>query len=256
MSLSDDDRIRFERQIKLPEAGEAGQARLRLAGALVVGAGGLGSAVLLYLAAAGVGRIGIVDSDRVEPGNLHRQVIHGMSSLGEWKTESARRRLLENNPATNVQTFAERFTDATAEALSLAYDIVVDASDNLETRRSINRVCVRLGKPMVYGSAVRWEGQVGVFDARYGACYECAFHAADAAKITPPAAAGVMGPVPGIIGTLEALEAVKILLGAGSPMYGRLLVFDGLSGVVEEIRIPRKADCPVCRPGRNSTESR
>jgi molybdopterin/thiamine biosynthesis adenylyltransferase len=244
--LSESDRTRFERQLKLPELGEAGQARLKAAGVLVIGAGGLGSPALIYLAAAGIGRLGIVDSDKVELGNLHRQILHGVAAIGEWKVDSARRRLLENNPETSIQTFPERFAADNAGRLAQAYDILLDASDNLETRRLINRICVEQGKPMIFGSAVRWEGQVSVFDARFGPCYECVFANADPSKIVPPAAAGVIGPLPGVIGVLEALEAIKIVTGAGDPLVGRLKTLDGLTGSMEEIRIPRKPDCPVC----------
>lgn len=244
--LSESERERFERHLRLPEVGAEGQARLKTSRVLVVGAGGLGSPALMYLAAAGIGRIGIADPDRVEIGNLHRQVIHGMSSLGERKVESARRRLLENNPDCVIDTYPERLTEDNAAIIAAPYEVVLDGTDNLEARRLINQICIRQKKPMVYGSAQRWEGQVCVFDARHGACYECAFYKVDQEKTVSPVSSGVLGPLPGLIGVWQALETIKILLGKGAPLYGRLQILDGLSGSIEEINIPRNIDCPAC----------
>jgi adenylyltransferase/sulfurtransferase len=246
LPLSESDLLRFDRQLRLPEVGAEGQARLKHAKVAVIGAGGLGSSALLYLAAAGIGRIGIADPDRVEIGNLHRQVIHGMSALGERKVESARRRLLENNPDTVIDRYPDGLTDANAGRIIQPYELVLDATDNLETRSLINRVCVQQAKPMIYGSALRWEGQFCVFDALHGACYQCAFTNATPDKIVSPKEAGVLGPVPGIIGLLQTLEVIKILLGKGEMMYGRLVLFDGLTGKFEEIHIPKNPKCPVC----------
>jgi len=246
-NLIDEDRQRFARQIIIPEIGIEGQARLKRASALVVGAGGLGSAALMYLAAAGVGRIGIVDPDKVELDNLHRQVIHGTATLGELKTESARRRLADLAPQVQVDIFPESFSVANAEALARPYQILIDATDNLAARKLINRVCIRQQKPMVFGSVLRFEGQVGVFDARRGPCYRCVFpDLPDSGVLESPAEAGVFGPLPGIIGSLQALEALKILLDAGDPLIGRLLTFDGLAGKFEQIRVRKNPDCPEC----------
>jgi molybdopterin/thiamine biosynthesis adenylyltransferase len=248
--LIDEDRLRFARQIRLPEIGAEGQARLRNAAVLVVGAGGLGSAALLYLAAAGVGRIGIVDPDKVELDNLHRQVIHGTSTLGSLKTESAQRRLQDVSPHVSVDTHSELFSESNADDLTRSYVLVVDGSDNLATRRLINRTCIQQQKPMVFGSVVRFEGQVSVFDARRGPCYRCVFpDLPDSGAIESPSAAGVFGPLPGIIGTLQALEAMKALLEIGQPLIGRLLTFDGLSGRFEEVRIKKNPHCPECGAG-------
>ena len=245
--LTDEDRLRFARQIRLPEIGAEGQTRLKNAGVLIVGAGGLGSAALLYLAAAGVGRIGIVDPDQVELGNLHRQVIHGTSTLGEPKTESARRRLEDLSPQIKIETFPESFSDSNAETLARPYLLILDATDNLATRRLINHICVAQQKPMVFGSVLRFEGQVSVFDTRTGPCYRCVFpDLPDSGAAESPLEAGVFGPLPGIIGTLQALEAMKILLEIGQPLIGRLLTFDGLSGKFEEVRIYRNPRCPEC----------
>jgi molybdopterin/thiamine biosynthesis adenylyltransferase len=248
-ALSPADAERFARPLRLAEVGAAGQARLRASGVLVVGAGGLGSSALLHLAASGVGRLGIVDPDTVAPDNLHRQLLHGMSEIGLPKTESARRRLAAIDPSTRVETHAVSFSDSNADSLTDAFEIVIDGTDNLAARRSINRACVREGKPMVYGSAQGFEGQLAVFDARFGPCFQCIFAAASDAEIERPSATGVFGPLPGIIGTLQALAAMKILLGAGDPGYGRLITFDGLAGSFEEIKLTKNPNCPECRKG-------
>jgi molybdopterin/thiamine biosynthesis adenylyltransferase len=249
-SITAEERIRFSRQLRLPEVGAGGQERLNAASVLVVGAGGLGSAALLYLAAAGVGRIGIVDPDKVELDNLHRQIIHGTSSLGALKTESARRRLADLAPQAHIDLYPETFSESNAETLARPYRILLDATDNLAARKWINRTCVRQQKPMVYGSVLRFEGQASVFDARGGPCYRCVFpDLPDSGAIESPAEAGVFGPLPGIIGTLQALETLKILLGIGKPLVGRLLIFDGLSGAFEEINIQKNPRCPECGSG-------
>jgi sulfur-carrier protein adenylyltransferase/sulfurtransferase len=249
-NLTDEDRIRFSRQLRLPEVGVEGQIRLKQAGVLVVGAGGLGSSALLYLAAAGVGRLGIVDPDKVELDNLHRQVIHGTSTLGELKTESARRRLSDLAPQVQIDTYPQSFSESNAEGLARTYHILLDATDNLAARKLINRVCIRQQKPMVFGSVLRFEGQVSVFDAHRGPCYRCIFpDLPDSGAIESPSEAGVFGPLPGIIGTLQALETLKLLLGIGEPLIGRLLTFDGLGGKFEEIRVRKNPRCPECGPG-------
>jgi len=246
-SLSPDDRIRFARHLLLPEVGAEGQIRLRQAGVLVVGAGGLGSSVLLHLAASGVGRIGIADPDSVELGNLHRQIIHGMASLGALKTGSARRRLGEIDPRTEVQAYPTPFSDSNAAELAAPFSLIVDATDNLAARRAINRACIRQKIPMIFGSAQRFEGQVSVFDAERGPCYRCVFpDLSDSGVIEPPAKSGVFGPIPGIIGTFQALEAMKILLGIGNPLIGKILVFDGLEECFHQIQARKDPHCPEC----------
>jgi adenylyltransferase/sulfurtransferase len=246
--LSDEDRERFARPLRLPEVGAEGQARLRSSSVLVVGAGGLGCAALIHLAASGVGRLGIVDPDRVERSNLHRQIAHGTADLGTAKTESARRRLQMIDPRTGIDVYDIPFSESNAEDLARPYDLVVDATDNLAARHAINRACIRQGKAMVYGSAQRFEGQLSVFDADRGPCFRCIFpDLKDSTTVESPAESGVFGPIPGMIGTLQALEAMKILLNIGDGLIGRLLTFDGLSGMFTEIRIRKNPRCPECR---------
>ncbi len=245
-----EDHIRFSRQLLIAEIGMEGQTRLRKASILVVGAGGLGSSALLHLAASGVGRIGIVDPDKVELGNLHRQIVHGMQTLGTAKVDSAGRRLREINPQTTVETHPVAFSESNSAGLIRPYMLVVDASDNLATRRAINRACIREKKPMVFGSAQRFEGQVSVFDAGRGPCYRCVFpELPDSGTIESPAETGVFGPIPGVIGTLQALEAMKILLRIGEPLFDKMLVFDGLAGKFMEIRTHKNPLCPECGTG-------
>jgi molybdopterin/thiamine biosynthesis adenylyltransferase len=247
--LSPEDRIRFARPLLLPEIGAEGHARLSCASVLVVGAGGLGSSVLVHLAASGVGRIGIVDPDSVELGNLHRQIVHGMDSLGTAKVESARRRMNGINPRTEIETHPVAFSESNADDLTSSHDLVIDASDNLAARRAINRACIRQKIPMVFGCAQRFDGQISIFDAARGPCFRCVFpDLPDSGVIESPSKAGVFGPVPGVIGTLQALEAMKILLGIGKPLLGKILVFDGLAGNFIEIQAPKNPRCPECRP--------
>lgn len=245
--LSPEDCLRYSRHLLLPEIGAEGQAKLKNASVLVVGAGGLGSSALLHLAASGVGRIGVVDPDKVGLDNLHRQILHGMSDLGTAKVESARRRLREANPHAIIETHPVSFSESNADRLAGTHMLIVDGSDNLAARRLINRTCIRLKIPMVYGSAQRFEGQVSVFDAWQGPCFRCVFpELDDSSAIESPVETGVLGPIPGIIGTLQALEALKILLNLGEPLLGRLLTFDGLSGKFEEIRTRKNPNCTEC----------
>jgi molybdopterin/thiamine biosynthesis adenylyltransferase len=251
--LSPEDRVRFLRHILLPEIGPAGQARLRSARVLVVGAGGLGSSALLHLAASGVGRIGIVDPDRVALDNLHRQILHGTANLGTPKVESARRRLTDIDPQTDLDLYPAAFAESNADTLASIYELIVDGTDNFPARRLINRMCIRHGIPMVYGSAQRFEGQVSVFDARRGPCYSCVFPGlTESAAVESPAETGVFGPIPGIVGALQALEALKVILGTGELLIGRLLVFDGLACGFSEVQIQKKPACPEC--GGNSND--
>jgi molybdopterin/thiamine biosynthesis adenylyltransferase len=246
-SLSPVERSRFARPLRLAEIGEAGQLRLRAASVLVVGAGGLGSSALLHLAASGIGRIGIVDPDTVSLDNLHRQVLYGMPNVGLSKVESARRRLNEINPQTILDLHPVAFSGTNACDLARPYQVLVDGSDNFAARTSINHICIHQGKPMVYGSAQRFEGQIGVFDARHGPCYRCIIPGpSDPHAIESPADTGVFGPLPGIIGTLQALAAMKIILGIGDSLYDRLLIFDGLAGEFQSIRVCKNPHCPEC----------
>ncbi len=246
-ALSRNEVIRYSRHLLLPEVGVAGQQRLRDARVLSIGAGGLGSPLALYLAAAGVGTIGLVDFDVVDVSNLQRQVLHGTADVGRPKLDSARDRLGDLNPHVRVNTHAERLSSANAFDIMAPYDIVVDGTDNFATRFLINDACVMLGKPNVYGSIFRFEGQLSVFDATRGPCYRCLFREAPPAGLVPSCAeGGVLGVLPGIIGSLQALETIKLILGAGDSMIGRLLLFDALELSTREVAVKKDPDCPVC----------
>jgi molybdopterin/thiamine biosynthesis adenylyltransferase/rhodanese-related sulfurtransferase len=245
--LSAEESIRYSRHLILPEVGPTGQRRLKAGRVLLVGAGGLGSPAALYLAAAGVGTLGIVDFDVVDTTNLQRQVIHGTSDVGRPKLDSARDRIAEINPHVAVEPHPVRLTSANAREIVRRYDVVIDGSDNFPTRYLVNDACVLEGKPCVYGSILRWEGQASVFWAGRGPCYRCLF-----AEPPPPgevpscAEAGVLGVLPGIIGCVQALEAVKLLLEQGDALIGRLLLFDALRLRFREMRLRRDPACPVC----------
>jgi molybdopterin/thiamine biosynthesis adenylyltransferase/rhodanese-related sulfurtransferase len=246
-ALSHEEILRYSRHLLMPEVGLAGQRRLKASSVLVIGTGGLGSPVALYLAAAGVGRLGLVDCDRVETVNLHRQVIHSMSTVGQLKVDSARARLLDLNPGIRVETHAESFTSENALRVSEPYDLILDCSDNFPTRYLVNDVCVLTHKPDVYGSVFRFEGQVSVFWADRGPCYRCLFPDPPPPGLVPSCAeAGVFGVLPGTIGTLQATEALKLLLGIGEPLIGKLLVIDALSGSFEELRLKKNPRCRIC----------
>jgi adenylyltransferase/sulfurtransferase len=245
--LSQGELERYDRQLRLPELGVAGQERLKRARVLIVGAGGLGSPAALYLAAAGVGTLGIVDSDRVEPSNLHRQILHGTPDVGMDKAASAAAALTRLNPLISIAPHAERLTAANASAVIGDYDLVIDGSDNFGTRYAVNDACAALGKPWVYGSVERFAGQVSVFGFADGACYRCVFPEPPAAGTTPSCEEiGVLGAVPGIVGAWQAAEALKILTGAGEPLSGRLMQIDILRGVTSTVRFDRRADCATC----------
>jgi molybdopterin/thiamine biosynthesis adenylyltransferase/rhodanese-related sulfurtransferase len=238
---------RYARQLVLPEVGIEGQERLRRARVLIVGAGGLGSPVAQYLAAAGVGVIGIVDDDVVEISNLHRQVVHGTSDIGREKALSASDGIARLNPHVRVEAHRERLNCARAETLFAGYDVVVDGSDNYATRYAINDACAALAKAWVYGSVERFSGQVSVFGVADGPCYRCLFPEPPA----PGSAAsceeiGVLGAVPGVIGSLQAVETLKLILGVGDPLIGRLLQWDLMSATVHVTRFDRRSDCPAC----------
>lgn len=240
---------RYARHLSIPEIGLDGQRRLKESAVLVVGAGGLGSAAALYLAAAGVGRLGLVDGDVVALSNLQRQILHGSGTLGQPKVESARRRLSDLNPLVRVDTYDEPFTAANAAAIAAPYPIIVDGSDNFPTRCLINDVCVSTGKSFIYGAVFRFEGQASVFDARQGPCYRCFIPALPAPGQVPSAAeGGVLGVLPGTIGTLQATEAIKLLLGIGSPLIGRLLVYNALDMTFETVALKKNPACKICGP--------
>ena len=246
-SFTSEELQRYGRQLTLPEFGQRGQQRLKEARVLLVGAGGLGSPAALYLAAAGVGTLGIVDYDRVELSNLHRQVLHATSMAGRPKTESATRTIGDINPHVNVETHAAQLTSANAMNILRGYDVVVDGSDNFATRYLVNDACVLLGLPTVYGSVYRFEGQASLFDARRGPCYRCVFPQPPPPGAVPSCAtAGVIGVLPGIIGLIQATETIKLIAGIGESLLGRLLLFDALEMRFRELRIRKDPACPVC----------
>jgi molybdopterin/thiamine biosynthesis adenylyltransferase len=246
---------RYSRHLRLPEVGEAGQRRLRAARVAMVGAGGLGSPAAYYLAAAGVGRLVLADDDVVDRSNLQRQILHADDRIGMAKVESARIALSALNPRVVVEPFAERVSAANVERLIADADVVIDGADNFAARYLLNDACVKLGKPLVYGAVHRFEGQVSVFDAgrRRGVapCYRCLFPEPPPPEAAPNCAeAGVLGVLPGVIGLLQATEAIKLILGLGEPLCGRLLYFDALSMRFRETRLGPDPDCAVCTPGR------
>jgi adenylyltransferase/sulfurtransferase len=252
--LSRDERIRYQRQLLLPEFGIAGQQRLREAGVLVIGAGGLGSPAALYLAAAGVGRIGIADSDSVEVSNLHRQVLHDTASIGTLKTSSARKRLEALNPDVEVVEISRRLNADNATELMTGWDVIVDGSDNFPTRYLVNETCVSLGIPLAYGAVVRFDGQASVFAADEGPCYRCLFRDPPPAGSSPGCSeAGVLGALPGIVGSIQAAETIKLITGMGTPLIGRLLLIDALEGDFRSMEIQRDPECPTCGSGAATT---
>ena len=245
--LSPAETLRYSRHLILPDIGLAGQERLKAARVLVVGAGGLGSPAALYLAAAGVGTMGLVDWDVVDVTNLQRQILHGTSDVGRPKLESARARLLDLNPHVQVETFATRLTSDNALDMIRGFDVVVDGSDNFPTRYLVNDACVLLGKPNVYGSIFRFDGQASVFDARVGPCYRCLFADPPPPDLVPSCAeGGVLGVLPGIIGSIQALETIKLIVGVGETLVGRLLLCDARRLQFRELALAKDPDCPVC----------
>ena len=238
---------RYARHLVLPEVGRAGQERLKAARVLLVGAGGLGSPAALYLAAAGVGTLGIVDPDVVDVTNLQRQILHGTAGLGALKVDSARARLHDVNPHVTVETGAVRLTSDNALEIVAAYDVVVDGSDNFPTRYLVNDACVLTGRPNIYGSVYRWEGQLTVFATEGGPCYRCLFREPPPPGLVPNCAeAGVFGALPGVIGAAQAMETIKLVLGVGETLVGRLQIFDALSYRWRELEIRRDPGCAVC----------
>ncbi|PYL15156.1 MAG: molybdenum cofactor biosynthesis protein MoeB [Verrucomicrobia bacterium] len=246
--LSNEERVRYSRHLTMPEVGIDGQRRLKAAHVLCIGAGGLGSPAALYLAAAGVGTIGIVDFDDVDLSNLQRQILHGTKDIGRSKLESARDRLRDANPNIEVELHECRFSSENASELVARYDLVVDGSDNFPTRYLSNDVCVFARRPNIYGSIFRFDGQSTVFAPHLGGpCYRCLFPEPPAPGTIPNCAeAGVLGVLPGIIGMVQAIEAIKLILGVGEPLIGRLLHFEALKMKFRELKLRRDPQCPVC----------
>ncbi|MFL5449408.1 MAG: molybdopterin-synthase adenylyltransferase MoeB, partial [Gemmatimonadales bacterium] len=246
-ALSHAEVLRYSRHLLLPEVGIAGQRKLKSARVLTVGAGGLGSPLSLYLAAAGVGTIGIVDFDVVDLTNLQRQIVHGTSTLGQSKLESAEGRLGDVNPNVRIEKHETRLTSENALDILREYDIIVDGTDNFPTRYLVNDACVLLGKPNVYGSIFRFEGQASVFYSRQGPCYRCLYSEPPPPGLVPSCAeGGVLGVLPGIIGSIQALETIKWIIGAGDSLVGRLLLFDALKLRFRELQLRKDPSCPVC----------
>jgi adenylyltransferase/sulfurtransferase len=245
--LSHAEVLRYSRHLLLPEVGVEGQRKLKGARVLTIGAGGLGSPLSLYLAAAGVGTIGIVDFDVVDLTNLQRQIVHGTSTLGRSKLESAKARLTDLNPNLKVESHEARLSAENALEIIREYDIVVDGTDNFPTRYLVNDACVLLGKPNVYGSIFRFEGQASVFYAKEGPCYRCLYSEPPPPGLVPSCAeGGVLGVLPGIIGSIQALETIKLILGAGDSLIGRLVLFDALKLKFRELKLRKDPDCPLC----------
>jgi molybdopterin/thiamine biosynthesis adenylyltransferase len=255
-TLSPEKRARYSRHTLIPEIGEEGQLRLLDSKILLLGAGGLGSPAALYLAAAGVGHIGIVDADIVDESNLQRQIVHSLNTLGTPKVDSAKRTIEALNPDVQVTTYRERLTSENIDAiLDDGWEIVVDGTDNFPTRYLLNDAAVWRGIPVVYGSIYRFEGQVSVFKAGDGPCYRCLFPAPPPPELAPSCSeGGVLGVLPGVVGSLQTNEALKLALGIGEPLIGRLLIYDALAGEFDEMRIKRNPDCPVCGDHPTITE--
>ena len=252
MTLTAAERARYARHLILPEIGEAGQLRLKQGSVLIVGAGGLGSPASIYLAAAGVGRIGLVDFDRVDATNLHRQVLYGTSDVGAPKLAAARTRLEDINPEVAIETHDAALTSDNALDLFRGYDVILDGTDNFATRYLVNDACVLLGKPNVYGSIFRFEGQASVFFAKEGPCYRCLYPEPPPPDLVPSCAeGGVLGVLPGVVGTIQATEAIKLIAGIGETLVGRLLLFDALRMSFRQMKLRKDPNCAVC--GANPT---
>jgi molybdopterin/thiamine biosynthesis adenylyltransferase len=247
--LTQEEVFRYARHVIIPEIGLEGQRKLKHASVLIVGVGGLGSASALYLAAAGVGHIGIVDHDSVDVSNLQRQVIHNTDGIGKLKVESARERMLRLNPHIQVDIYTSVFNADNAEKIAGPYEMIVDGTDNFPARYLLNDLCVQNGKPYVYGSVWRFEGQTSVFDARRGPCYRCLFPEPPHADFTHASStAGVLCVLPGTIGTIQATEALKLIIGIGAPLIGRILLYDGLAMSFQIVQFSRDPAFVVCGP--------
>jgi sulfur-carrier protein adenylyltransferase/sulfurtransferase len=247
-TLSPERRARYSRHLLIPEIGEAGQLKLLDSRVLLIGAGGLGSPASLYLAAAGVGTLGLVDADIVDETNLQRQIVHSLDTLGTPKVDSAKRTIASLNPDVNVVTYRERLTSENIDRiLDEGWDLIVDGADNFPTRYLVNDASVWHDIPVVHGSIYRFEGQVTVFKPHEGPCYRCLFPEPPPPELAPSCAeGGVLGVLPGIIGSLQTNEAIKLAAGIGEPLVGRLLLFDALSTEFSDVKIERRTDCPVC----------
>ncbi len=253
--LTREEILRYSRHLLIPEVGLDGQRKLKGSSALVIGTGGLGSPVALYLAAAGIGRIGLVDYDVVDSSNLQRQVIHGTSTIGKLKVDSAREKLMDLNPDIEVETYNEPFTSENAMRIAKDYDILLDGTDNFPTRYLTNDVAVFLGKPNVYASIYRFDGQVSVFYAKEGPCYRCLFPEPPPPGLVPSCAeGGVLGVLPGTIGTIQATEAIKVLLGIGQPLIGKLLLYNALDMSFDFVKLKKNPKCRVCGPNADIHE--
>jgi len=252
--LTADDLSRYSRHLLLPEVGMEGQKRLKAARVLCVGAGGLGSPLALYLAAAGIGTLGLVDFDVVDASNLQRQIIHSTQDIGRKKLDSAAEKLLALNPALQIVKHETMLSSANALDILKAYDIVADGTDNFPTRYLVNDACVLLGKPNVYGSIFRFEGQASVFATEAGPCYRCLYPEPPPPGLVPSCAeGGVLGILPGLLGVIQATETIKLILGKGEPLIGRLLLVDSLAMRFRELKLRKSPDCPVCGPNPTVT---
>ncbi len=246
---------RYSRHLLIPDVGLEGQQKLKAASVLIIGTGGLGSPVALYLAAAGVGRIGLVDYDLVDFSNLQRQIIHGESRLGDLKVESARDRMLDLNSEIQVDIYNEFITSENAFEIAEPYDLIIDGTDNFPTRYLVNDLCVLTGKPNVYGSIFRFDGQASVFSAEQGPCYRCLFPEPPPPGMVPSCAeGGVFGVLPGTIGSIQAAEALKLILGIGEPLIGRLLLFDALDMSFQTVKLKKNPGCRICGENPEITE--
>lgn len=255
IDLTHEEIKRYSRHLIMPEVGMQGQLKLKAGSVLLIGAGGLGSPLGMYLAAAGVGRIGLVDYDVVDTSNLQRQIIHGSKDVGRSKLESAKTRMLDINPHIQVDTYNVPLTSRNALDILAPYDVIVDGTDNFPTRYLTNDACVLLGKPNVYGSIFRFEGQASVFDARVGPCYRCLFPEPPPPGLVPSCAeGGVLGVLPGTVGAIQATETIKLLLGIGETLVGRLLLYDALNMSFDLVRLRKNPMCPVCSEHPTQTE--
>ncbi|OGQ05871.1 MAG: hypothetical protein A2W61_00260 [Deltaproteobacteria bacterium RIFCSPLOWO2_01_44_7] len=249
--LTESQTIRYSRHFNVPGVGKQGQRKLLQAKVCIIGAGGLGSPVAYYLAAAGVGTIGIVDFDVVDVSNLQRQILHTTDRVGKPKVDSAKQSILALNPEIRVETYSEKLTSQNVEGIFKNYDIIVDGCDNFPTRYLVNDACVLLKKPNIHGSVYRFEGQVSVFWPGKGPCYRCLYPEPPPPELAPSCAeGGVLGVLPGVIGMLEAVEAIKIILGKGDLLVGRLICYDGLKAQFRELKLKRDPNCPYCAEGK------
>src|SRR5262250_3177236 len=252
VSLNNDEILRYSRHLIMPEVGIVGQQKLKAARVLCIGAGGLGSPLALYLAAAGVGTLGIVDFDVVDFTNLQRQIIHSTADVGRKKLDSAADKLKSINPFINLKTYETRLSSDNALDLFKEFDIIIDGTDNFPTRYLVNDACVLTGKPNVYGSIFRFEGQVSVFATKEGPCYRCLYPEPPPPGLVPSCAeGGVLGILPGLVGVMQATEAIKLILGSGDPLIGRLLLVDALGMKFRELKLRKNPECPAC--GKNPT---